>query len=235
MTKANSYSRSWFQFFHIPIGEGRTEREVEFICAVAPLPQFRNALDLCCGMGRHARALAARGYSVTAVDRDSGAIKKASELGGGPKYIHADIRNYQPAKSTYDLAIVMSQSFGHFDSKTNRDILSRLASGFRKGGRIALDLWNPEFFAAHQGERDFDTAGGIVRENKHVEAGRLFVRLTYPDGVEETFEWQLFTSAQMQSLAEAAGLTLTVACTDFNAATKPNSANPRIQFVLEKL
>ena len=38
----------------------------------------------------------------------------------------------------------MGQSFGHFGAATNRDILPKLASGVRKGGRVILDFWNPE-------------------------------------------------------------------------------------------
>src|SRR5256714_14310782 len=145
MTATNSYSRHWFEFFHEAIEEGRTKREAEFICAIAPLPEFRRVLDVCCGMGRHARELAGRGYSVTGIERDAGAITKARQLDDGPHYVHADVREYRPDTSAYDLAIVMSQSFGYFDSKTNRELLARIASALRQGGRVVLDLWNPEF------------------------------------------------------------------------------------------
>jgi len=234
MTRSNCYSRHWFEFFHAPIEEERTLREVEFICAVAPLPEFRRVLDVCCGMGRHARELAQRGYSVTGLDRDDRAIGKARELDGGPHYIQADVRDYRPVKSAYDLAIIMSQSFGYFDSSTNGDLLGRLAGSIRNGGRIILDLWNREFFEAHQGERDLEMQSGVVRENKKVRDGRLFVHLRYPDGAEEDFEWQLFTGTEMQALAESAGLTVIVVCTDFNQKTRPNGTNPRVQFVLER-
>jgi SAM-dependent methyltransferase len=230
----NSYSARWFDFFHFGISEQRTEKEADFVCAVAPLPEFRRVLDVCCGTGRHARSLAARGYAVTGFDRDAVAIAKARELEGGPDYIHKDIRVYRPPRNAFDLAIVMSQSFGYFDEAMNRDLLGRLAHGLRKEGRMVLDLWNPEFFAEHQGERELQTSRGIVRESKKVQAGRLFVHLTYPDGVEESFEWQLLTPAEMKSLGESAGLTLVTACTNFDAAEKPNAANPRIQFVLQK-
>src|ERR1700682_2612810 len=93
----NAYSRQWFEFFHVGIDGSRTARETEFICACAPLPDFQNVLDVCCGMGRHARALSDRGYSVTGIDRDADAITKARELGGGANYVVADIRNYTPA------------------------------------------------------------------------------------------------------------------------------------------
>jgi SAM-dependent methyltransferase len=230
----NSYSQSWFEFFHVPISEERTKKQVDFICAVAPLPGSSKVLDVCCGMGRHARALARRGYSVTGVERDPAAVSKARDLGGGSQYIEADVRKYRPDFSAYDLVIMMSQSFGHFDAPTNREVLQRLANGVRPGGRIILDLWNGEFFAAHQGERELETPAGIARENKHIEGDRLFVHLIYPDGAEEDFEWQMLTPAQMKSLAESAGCDLLIFCTDFNAETKPGPENPRIQFVLQR-
>jgi SAM-dependent methyltransferase len=235
MTLANSYSRQWFEFFHEPIDEDRTTREVEFVSAVAPLPQFRNVLDVCCGMGRHARELAERGYAVTGVERDEAAISKARELGGRAHYIQADVRNYRPAQSAFDLAMIMSQSFGYFDISTNRDLLSRLATGVRIGGRIVLDLWNPEFFEKRRGERELEMPAGVVRETKKVSGGRLFVHLIYPYSAEEDFEWQLFSPAEMQTLAESVGLTFIIACTDFKQSTAPEADNPRIQFVLERL
>jgi SAM-dependent methyltransferase len=230
----NAYSRQWFEFFHVGIDESRTARETEFICACAPLPDFRNVLDVCCGMGRHARTLSDRGYSVTGIDRDADAITKARELGGGPKYVVADIRDYQPGSETFDAAIVMGQSFGHFDAATNRDLLRRLATGVRTRGRIIFDLWNPEFFAAHQGEREIETSRGVVRENKRVADAQLFVQLDYPDGAHEQFEWQLFTPEQMTQLAESVGLGLLASCTNFDTKIIPSPAEPRIQFLLQK-
>ena len=233
-TKPNAYSQRWFKFFHVGIDETRTIRETEFICACAPLPEFRNILDVCCGMGRHARALSDRGYSVTGIDRDTDAIAKARELGGGPEYVVADIREYASEAGAFDAITVMGQSFGHFDPETNRDILQRLAAGVRKGGRVILDLWNPEFFKAHQGERELNTARGIVRENKRVNDDRLFVQLDYPDGADEQFEWQMFTPQQMEQLASSVGLGLLISCTDFDMRMVPSPTNPRIQFVLEQ-
>ena len=168
------------------------------------------------------------------VDRDADAIAKACELAGGPSYVHADIRDYQPEPGTFDVAIVMSQSFGYFDPTTNRDVLGRLAVGLREGGRVILDLWNHEFFAAHQGERELETASGVVRESKRIAGDRLFVHLDYPDGDHEQFEWQLFSPAQMISLAQSVGLALLLSCTDFDMTMSPTPDQPRVQFLLER-
>jgi|ERR1700730_275766 len=231
-TEPNLYSKHWFDFFHVGIDEARTIRETEFVSSCAPLPEFQNILDACCGMGRHARALASRGYSVTGIDRDAGAIASAREIGADVRFIVADIRNYELEPGKFDAAIVMGQSFGHFDAKTNRDMLARLAASLRENGRVVLDLWNREFFTARQGERELETSRGIVRESRRVKSGRLFVQLDYPDGTQEKFEWQLFTPPQMKTLAESVELDLLVSCSNFDEKMVPSPGNPRIQFVL---
>ena len=236
MTQAgpNAYSERWFRFFHVGIEETRTTREVNFVCASAPLPGFHRVLDVCCGTGRHARALFSRGYSVTGVERDRAAIARARSLAGGPHYIQRDVRDYRPGADAFDVVIVMSQSFGYFDAATNRDLLRRLASSLRDRGRVILDLWNPEFFNRRQREREFESVHGTVRERKRMENGRLFVQVDYPGGGVDTFEWELFSSAQMASLASSAGLALIASYTDFDMAVERDPAKPRIQFVLER-
>jgi SAM-dependent methyltransferase len=231
--ESNAYSRRWFEFFHVGIGDARTIQETGFVCRCVPLPDFRKLADICCGMGRHARGLSGQGYSVIGIDRDANAIAKARKLAGGPSYVHADVRDYRPAHGAFDVAIVMSQSFGYFDPATNRAVLGRLAAGLREGGRVILDLWNQEFFAAHQGERELETGSGVVRESKRLNSDRLCLQLDYPDGAHEEFEWQMFTPAQMISLAQSVGLALLLCCTDFDTSIMPSPARPRIQFVLE--
>jgi SAM-dependent methyltransferase len=230
----NAYSTRWFEFFHIGISEARTTQETAFICRCAPLPSFRKVLDVCCGMGRHARLLSSRGYSVIGIDRDGEMIAKARALAGGPSYVNVDIRSYRPEPRAFDVAIIMSQSFGYFDSTTNREILEQLAAAVREGGRIILDLWNPDFLAAHQGERPLQGPRGTAREMKRVKGDRLFVQLDYPNGGQDQFEWQLFSPKQMDSMAESVGLTRLLACADFDDARSPAPSNPRVQFLLER-
>jgi SAM-dependent methyltransferase len=230
----NAYSRRWFEFFHVNISEARTMQETAFICRCAPLPGFRKIADVCCGIGRHARELSKHGYSVIGIDRDPDVIARARALAGGPTYVNTDIRDYRPGPGIFDVAIIMSQSFGYFDETTNREMLGRLVDGVREGGRVILDMWSAEFFVAHQGAYEFQTPDGIVQETKCVEEDRLFVRLDYPDGSEDNFEWQLFSPPRMLSMAESVGLRQLLACTAFDEATLPSPTNPRIQFLFER-
>ncbi len=230
----NRYSAAWFQFFHVGIAAARTEHEAAFVRRCCPLPDFARVLDICCGMGRHARRLAADGYTVTGIERDEQAIRAARAQGGGPDYLQADLRVYQPTPGSCDAVIVLSQSFGYFDPDTNRAVLARLGAGLRPGGRVVLDLWNPDFFAPRQGQLAFELPAGRVQETKRMEGGRLFTRLDYPGGGGDEFEFQTFTTAEMASFAQSAGLTLVTACTDFDATVLPSADKPRVQFVLER-
>jgi SAM-dependent methyltransferase len=232
---SNTYSPAWFAAFHVPIREARTAMEVDFISFVASLPEFRRIADLCCGMGRHARALADRGYSVTSVDRDLTALAEARRLGGTPHYVCSDLRDYSPKTAEYDAFVIMGQSFGHFDAATNQAVLSRLAFGLRQHGRFILDVWCSAFFHAHQGEHEFQVPEGTVHEMKRVRNDRLFVHLTYPSGQQEDFDWQLFMPQTMESMARYAGLRLSISCTDFDTSVAPSASKPRIQFVLERV
>ena len=139
-----------------------------------------------------------------------------------------------PEPASFDAAVIMSQSFGLFESAANLALLITIGRGLRANGRIVLDLWNPEFFAAHQDEREFQTSCGPVRESKRMVDDRLLVELTYSNGVHERFEWQTFMPVAMGSFAAEAGFDLVNACTDFELSTPPSSSKPRIQFLLQR-
>lgn len=231
---ANLYSARWFEHFHTAIPEQRTRQEVEFIRTHAPFPDFRVIADVCCGMGRHARALAALGYEIAGVERDAVAVEAARKLGGGPRYVCADVRDPVLGAGEYDAIIVMSQSFGYFDEQTNVAVMSGFKNALRAGGRIVLDLWNPDFFHRHHGKRTITLPQATVIETKRVRANRLLVDLAYPDGSAESFDWQLFTPDQMAALAKVTGLELLVCCTDFDSKVVPHGDAPKMQAILRR-
>jgi len=102
------------------------------------------------------------------------------------------------------------------------------------GTQLTLAEASSGVFCRSSGRARVQGANGVVREAKRVEGDRLFVHLDYPDGGQEQFEWQLFSPAQMISMAESVGLTRLVACTDFDETTFPSPTNPRVQFLFER-
>lgn len=73
---------------------------------------------------------------------------------------------------------------------------------------------------------------GRVRETKTMVEDRLRVKLDYPDGACDLFEWQTFTETAMAGFAARAGLTLLRAFSDFDPASPPNAGKPKVQFLL---
>jgi SAM-dependent methyltransferase len=76
----NDYSPTGYELFLRPIAPEQTEREAAFVAGWLPRPAFTSVLDVCCGTGRHARALASCGYSVTGVDANAAALAEARRV-----------------------------------------------------------------------------------------------------------------------------------------------------------
>lgn len=69
------------------------------------LPRHGTVLDVACGSGRHVRWLAAQGFSVTAIDRDAGALAPLRDLA---QVIVADIETgpWPCADTLFDVVLV---------------------------------------------------------------------------------------------------------------------------------
>ena len=223
----NDYSPEWFSLFLQDLDPARTEREVAFIDQ--HLVPGSRVLDLPCGSGRHARALAALGHRVVALDRN------ASLLGPpGPSlaWVCADLRALPLGRGQFDAILCLWQSFGYFDAEENADLLRRWAELVPPGGRLLLDVYHRSFFEAHQGERRRKHRDVSIRERCRMEGDRLVVELAYEDlGGGDRFEWQLFTPEDLEEMASLCGWQLRLACTGFDARQKADPGQPRIQYL----
>ena len=236
----NDYSTRWFTLFMQPIPPAQTEVEVDFIARHLPRPDYQAVLDLCCGTGRHARALAARGYRVAGVDHSTSAIAEARRMAGpGLTYIVGDMRDIRriaELSGHVDAVLNLWQSFGYFDDATNHDILRQIGEKLRPGGRFVLDIYHRGFFEANQGTRTVEKKGVTTTEHKYMAGNRLTVKLTYGGGFAfDTFDWRLYTPEEIRGLAETCGLQCIVSCAGFDEQTSPSPAQPRMQLVFEKV
>lgn len=109
-------------------------------------------LDLCCGPGRYAIAMARRGFAVTGVDRSSMLLETAERLasiqGLRIEWVRSDMRDFVRPGS-YDLALSMFTSFGYFESHDdNLQVLRNLRASLRPGGRLLMELMGKEILAS---------------------------------------------------------------------------------------
>ena len=232
----NAYTPRWFELFLRPLDPAQTARETAFLCRQLPRDRFPRVVDVCCGPGRHAHALAEAGYAVTGVERDAAAIAEArAKAHPAEAYREGDMRELPSLGLSADAVLCLWQSFGFFDAAMNRRVLGDFAGMLSTGGRCVLDLYHRDFFEANQGTRTSELRGQRITESKQVVAGRLRVTLTEGDGVPiDAFEWQLYTPGEIARLADDAGFDRVLTCTNYDAAQAASGTLPRVQYVFEK-
>jgi SAM-dependent methyltransferase len=99
--------------------------------------------DLCCGQGRHSLALAGRGYSVTAVDRNTEflaeAKRRAADQNLQIQFVESDMRDFR-AETAFDLIISLFSSFGYFDEAGDRQVLGQVFASLNPGGQLVIEI-----------------------------------------------------------------------------------------------
>ena len=114
------------------------------------------ALDLACGEGRNALWLAARGWTVTAVDFSPVALDKARRIaahrGVEVEWVESDVLEYVPGRGRYDLVAIL---YLQLPEPELRGVLDRAAAAVAPGGTLLLiahDVLN--LTEGHAGPKD---------------------------------------------------------------------------------
>lgn len=180
-------------------------------------------LDVGCGGGRYARALADSGLRVTGVDLSADLLEVAREkspyLPGKPDFYQRDIRKL-PFHGQFDGAISMFTSFGYFDRREDDLAIFR---GVRRGlvadSRFLVDFFNADQvradLVASEERNDGTMAVSLERRIADGPFGPcVFKRIHARDAVSgrelASFEERvrLYTADEVEALLEEAGFTL---------------------------
>ncbi|HET8844340.1 MAG TPA: class I SAM-dependent methyltransferase [Ktedonobacteraceae bacterium] len=238
----NAYSALWFKLFMPLQNEEWTQNDAAFIARQLPLPRYRRVLDLACGQGRHALALAKRGYQVTGLDRDEAAIAEARQRARAGRqnieYIVGDMLQLDNLPGTFDGIISMWQSFCYFDEATNMGLLRSIFHRLAPGGRFIVDMYNRAYFENHQGYTEQSIEGVTVKSHGYLQGKRWHSELSYSNGHEELgddhMDWQIFTPQEFCALATICDFIPLLVCTWSNESLSPSPDVARMQIVLEK-
>ena len=128
----------------------------------------------------------------------------------------------------------MWASFGYFDAATNRDVLFQMRDHLRPGGRLLLDVYHRECFAAIPTHEEQQRNGRHIITDRTLTGDRLRVHIRYEGGGEDVMEWQVFTPGELEALVRALDLHPLVLCADFDERQPASSALPRMQIVCER-
>lgn len=152
--------------------------EAKFAAQVMGLPDNSFVLDVACGGGRHARALAELGHRVVGTDLSRDLLHVAAE---STACVRSDMRAL-PFPSSFDAAVSFFTSFGYFDDEGNQATLDGIARAIRPGGAYLLDFLNAVAVQRHlvpESEEDRDGKRFLAR--RRIEDGRVLKDVTIED------------------------------------------------------
>lgn len=115
-----------------------TAAEAEFLATELALRPGDHVLDVPCGTGRLAIALAAKGYRATGIDRSAELLRDGQNACPGIQWIERDMRQLE-GLGPFDAAYCFGNSFAYFNDRGNQEFLHGVAKVLKPGGRFALE------------------------------------------------------------------------------------------------
>lgn len=195
-----------------------TAREAEFIVGALAVEPPAEVLDLACGFGRHAIALAGRGFRMTGVDFNARyldiARADAARAGVEVAFVQGDMRTLA-FERTFDAAYSYFTSFGYFSDEENEQVIAHVARALRPGGRFLLDMMNRDWLLTHPAQRHWNQRadGSLLMEELSLDLvrSRVVSRMIHiaPEGgaqVSKAFDLRAYTAAELAALFQRHGL-----------------------------
>ncbi|GMU78480.1 MAG: methyltransferase [Acidimicrobiia bacterium] len=176
-----------------------TEQEVAFLVDALALEPGQRVLDVGCGPGRHACALARLGFRVTGVDLSPDFVALARDAAArehlDARFDLLDVRT-MAFDAEFDAVVCLCQGgFGLLGGRDEVAVFGRMVRAVRPGGAIAVSAFHAPFAIRHlEAGEDFDAATGVLHETATVRNAA---------GDERPFDlWTTcFTSREMALLA----------------------------------
>jgi SAM-dependent methyltransferase len=181
---------------------------VRLLTRILPWQSGWRVLDVACGAGRHAAALAAAGARPVGIDLSPALLRHAREA--GVPLIRGDMRRLPIRRSSVDLAVNLFTSFGYFErDDEHAAVLRGIAGTIKPGGWFVMDFLNADTVRGTLVPEERQVLGGApVRVTRELIDGERFVRKTIltADGRRFAERVRLFTPENLEAMMGAAGL-----------------------------
>jgi SAM-dependent methyltransferase len=212
------FREPWLEGFLLQIPDEHTAKEIDFVAHVLGLGEGAHVLDLCCGIGRHSRALARLGFRVSGLDLSGQSLEiartRTAQEGLRVEFIEADMRAI-PFEGELDAVVNMYSSFGFLETEGEDErVVRAIARALKPGGRFFLDMSNPLWLFRHYHPQVWAELpdGTVLLEHQvyEVRSGRALAtwRLIRPDGRSDDihFSMRAYTLPELVNMLHRSGL-----------------------------
>ncbi|MFY0543518.1 class I SAM-dependent methyltransferase [Brevibacillus sp. H7] len=222
--------------------EASADAEIANLLTRLPIKRTGRVLDLCCGSGRHSRALARRGYEVVGVDLSSVLLELAEEQNTFPnlRYYRYDMREI-PFENEFDIVVNLFTSFGYFSTDAeNAKVIANMAKALKQGGEVVIDYLNPAYVKANLVSHSTKEVSGLyIEEERWLEDGFVKKRIMVRDAESQeprTYVEQvrLFEAETMSEMLKQAGFGRLQVFGDYDFNPYAGETSPRMIFYAVK-
>lgn len=234
------YERSFGDDYMVVYRHRNWERAIEEVRQLVgwlQLPQGAALLDVGCGMGRHAVALAEMGYQVSGIDLSQPLLEEAREhdVNKHVRWQQGDMRSLPHGDGSFDATVNLFTSFGYFDDKDNKRVLLELRRVLRPGGYFVIDFLNADEVSrtlVPMSEHVDAQTGWLIRERRRIESGAVCKTITIvtQSGEERRYEEcvKLYGLDWFEEALTAAGLRITRTAGSYDGANYISSESKRL-------
>lgn len=207
------FSGLMVDFWEKALPAEQTQAEVKFLHDVFGLPPGRRLLDVPCGHGRHAIALAKLGYQMTGIDLSQDCLARARQSGGERvEWRRSDMRDL-PWRAEFDGAFCCGNSFGYMDRSGMRAFAAAVSQTLKPGARFVLETGAAaeSLLPALQERRWMELGDLLFFSRGQYDCAKSRLDTTYSvvkGGVRETktaHTW-IFTVAEIREMLSTEGL-----------------------------
>jgi SAM-dependent methyltransferase len=188
--------------------DDRSRAEALAAVRLAGLPPGSRVLDVPCGYGRHAVALAAEGYHIVGLDRSAAQLDEARRRRGtaiGLRLVRADYRQIPFAAGAFDGALTLLSSLGYAGEDGDQTVLSEIRRVLRPGGRLVIETNHRDRLPSRSPVREWHPLGdsAFLLSESRVDrvAGMVDLTHTYlPAGgppQTRTIRWRAYSATEL--------------------------------------
>jgi ubiquinone/menaquinone biosynthesis C-methylase UbiE len=243
---------AWYrEYFSEPYGEVYAEyllppdvdrEEARFARKVLGLRAGERVLDCPCGYGRHLEQLRREFPNIVGLDLSRDCLLRAAEWIPNARLLRGDVRMLPFRDGAFDAVLNIFNSFGYFGEDENQNVLAEFARVLRSGGRVLIDVANPEplvdLITEHPRTQQqvhdllltedwsYDADTQVLHNQTRIELGG--------EVTERFYDLRLYSLSEMQDLLAGAGMQYEAVYGDFDGENYEPTESVRLIVVGKK-